>query len=220
MESAGAKRANASLLSAVPIGDLRRIICDYYAVTGEELLRRTALSAEEEKLVSQINLESEKVSHTMQLDPRNSNRQDPDLELISLRPGQGVVKEVVDVILRLMEEQVRSCAADHIDYRAGTLPRIGVMSCDFSVSQEVLNNVGNNPEIDWLGWCAARNSVSSSFCLDLIMFPMYTRFPDGNPLYALGVINCRARCIELYHMMGPFAAGGAFPRVRGGAPSS
>jgi len=81
------------------------------------------------------------------------------------------------------------------------------------VSQEVLNNVGNNPEIDWLGWCAARNSVSSSFCLDLIMFPMYTRFPGGNPLYALGVINCRARCIELYHMMGPFAAGGAFPRA-------
>ena len=201
MESAGAKRANASLLSAVPIGDLRRIICDYYAVTREELLRRTALSVEEEELVSQINLESEKVSHTMQLDPRISiYHQDPDLELRSLRPGQGVEKEVVDIILSLMAERVRN----YIDCRAGTLPRIGVLCCDFSTSQEVLNCVGNNPEFDWLGWCAARNSVPSAFCLDLIMCPLHCA-PDGYPLYALGVINCRKHCIDVYQMFGSSA---------------
>ena len=87
MESAGAKRANASLLSAVPIGDLLRIICEYYSVTGEALLRWTTLSAAEEKLVSQHNLESKTVSHTIRVDPRSSP---VNLDLGSLRPEQHV----------------------------------------------------------------------------------------------------------------------------------
>ena len=197
MESAGAKRANASLLSAVPIGDLRTIICGYYSVTGEVLLRWTALSAAEEKLVSQNNLESKTVSHTIRVDPRSSP---VNLDLGSLRPEQHVGNDVVDVCLRLMEEQVRNYAAEYKDCRVGPQPRIGVMCCAFVISQEIARKI-SVPETYWLGWCAARNSVHNVFCLDLIMCPLHCS-PDGYPLYALGVINCRKHCIDVYQMFG------------------
>ena len=178
-------------------------------MAGEDLLRWTTLSAAEEKLVSQHNLESKTVSHTIRVDPRSSP---VNLDLGSLRPEQHVEKDVVDVCLRLMEEQVRNYAADYKDCRVGPQPRIGVMCCAFVISQEIARKI-SVPETYWLGWCAARNSVHNAFCLDLIMCPLHSS-PDGYPLYALGVINCRKHCIDVYQMFGSSAPQRVYDHTR------
>ena len=199
MESAGAKQANTSLISAVPIEDVRMIICAYYTVTQDELRRRTVLSAADESFVSQIRLDTSSVMQpSMQLDHRSKPRLWTHyVHLESLRPGHHLNQGVIDVFLRKIEERSMKCAAD-VDCVPGTLPRIAVLCCDFAMSAEVHNIISERLALpsafDWLGWCTARTSVLTTFCLDLIMFPVHF-----STFYALGVINCRKRCVQVYH---------------------
>ena len=190
LESAGAKRLYASLSSPVPPDDVLKIICAYYTVTKEELKRRIALSAAEEVFVAQICLTSTVVTHEKLMRPGLPHASQY-VKLETLRPGQYVGPDTIDLFLRLIEEQSRNAAAVNSACVAGTItiPTIGVLPHIIDFSLDLLRRA------NWLTWCATRNSVLSALCLDLIMLPL-NLFQQN---YALGVINCRKRCIQLYH---------------------
>ena len=180
-----------------------KIICGYYTVTPEEMKRSIVLNAADEAFVAQIPLASTVVKHTMQSFPGDYLAQSRPVHYVnldSLQPGCNVGNTVIDYFLMLLEEQSRNAAVCF----AGTIPRIGVLPSFFATSSEVLDYTSLDQRYDqslrrrdWLGWCAARNCVLNSFCLDLIMFPVCYHLS----LYALGVINCRKRCIQVYHTL-------------------
>jgi hypothetical protein len=180
-----------------------KIICGYYTVTPEEMKRSIVLNAADEAFVAQIPLASTVVKHTMQSFPGDGLGQSRPVHYVnldSLQPGCNVGNTVIDYFLMLLEEQSRNAAVCF----AGTIPRIGVLPSFFATSSEVLDYTSLDQRYDqsirrrdWLGWCAARNCVLNSFCLDLILFPVCYHLS----LYALGVINCRKRCIQVYHTL-------------------
>ena len=165
--------------------------------------RSIVLNAADEAFVAQIPLASTVVKHTLQLNPGDylgQSRPVHYVNLESLQPGLNVGNTVIDYFLMLLEEQSRNGAVCF----AGTIPRIGVLPSFFATSSEVLDYTSLDQRYDqsirrrdWLGWCAAKNCVLNSFCLDLIMFPVCSHLS----LYALGVINCRKRCIQVYHTL-------------------
>ena len=183
-----------------------KIICGYYTVTPEEMKRSIVLNAADEAIVSLIPLASTVVKHTMQLNPEEQHRTHY-VNLDSLKPGRYLEHNLIDYFLMLLEERSRNAAVCF----AGTIPRIGVLPECFATSDEVSDceygggsmdrNIRSCIRCDWFGWCATRNLVLHSFCLDLIMFPVYYL----SLFHALGVINCRKRCIQVYHTLGPDA---------------
>ena len=204
LESAGAKRLYASLASPVLPDDVLKIICAYYTVTKEELKRRIVLSAAEEVFVAQICLTSTVVTHEKQMRPGQSNASQY-VKLETLRPGQYVGLDTIDLFLRLIEEQSRTYAAVNSACVAGTItiPTIGVLPIAIRSTNGVLPQddivftLDKLQRANWFTWCAARNSVVSALCLDLIMWPLCY----AQHFYALGVINCRKRCIQVYHTL-------------------
>ena len=212
MESAGAKRLYASLSSPVP-HDVLKIICAYYTVTKEELKRRIVLSAAEEVFVAQICLTSTVVTHEKQMHPGQSHGSQY-VKLETLRPGEYVGLDTIDLFLRLIEEQSRNAAAANSACVAGTItiPTIGVLPIGIPTigvlpQDGIVFTLDKLQRANWLTWCATRNSVLSALCLDLIMLPLCF----VQQFYALGVINCRKRCIEVYHTLNrtfdPFVLG-------------
>jgi hypothetical protein len=198
LESAGAKRLHELLKSAVPIDGVLEIMCGYYTLTPEEMKRSIVLNAADETFVALTRLDATCVKHTMQSFPGEYLGRDSHyLNLESLQSGRAVDYDVINYFLMLLEEQTRNAAV----CLAADIPRIGVLPSVFASSDEVIDYQGFEQSCrrhDWLGWCAARNGVLDSFCLDLIMFPV-----DFLSIYALGVINCRKRCIQVYHTVGP-----------------
>ena len=197
LESAGAKRLHELLKSAVPIDGVLEIMCGYYTLTPEEMKRSIVLNAADEAFVALTRLDATGVKRTMHFFPGEYLGDTHYINLESLQFGRILHYEVINYFLMLLEEQTRNAAVCF----AASIPRIGVLPSVFASSAEVIYYDSLDQSItrrDWLGWCAARNGVLNSFCLDLIMFPVYFL-----SIYSLGVINCRKRCIQVYHTVGP-----------------